>query len=180
MSFFCEATNPDLSGKTSEELDSIQKELNEKKTNINSERIKANKIVRLCDSQLKDIDYSLKLISKELTRREEIEEAKSMLNPENLDIEGFELLSEDELSIITKNMDRTDYRKHGKYPRFHDFERICKEVINKKKKYPRWTLSKLERGGQYDTLPPQIFYRYEYKDEDGNHFNIGGIKLISF
>lgn len=178
MSFLCETTNLNLSGKTIEELASIKKELTEQGTNISSERLQANKIVRLYDRKLKDIDYRLKLISNELKHREEIKESKSMLNPEISAIEGFELLSEDELSIITTNMDRTDYRKHGNYPRFYDFERICKEVINKKKKYPRWTLSSLSRGGQYDTLPPQIFYKYEYKDEDGCYFNIGGIKLI--
>lgn len=84
---------------------------------------------------------------------------------DNSSIEGFELLSEDELSVITTNMDRTDYRKYGVPIRFYDLERICREVINIKKKYPKWILTKLARAGQYDTLPPDKFYRYEYKDE---------------
>ena len=163
MSFFCEEINLDLSGKTAEELESIKKELNEKKTTVSSERIQANKIVRLCDSQLRNIDKDLAIILKETKRREDIEESKNIINEDIRNIEGFTLLSEDELSIITKGMDRTDYRKHGQYPRFLDLERICKEVINMKKRYPKWSLTDLDRGGQYDTLPPHIFYKYGYK-----------------
>lgn len=115
---------------------------------------------------------------KETKRREDIEESKNIINENIKNIEGFTLLSEDELSIITKGMDRTDYRKHGQYPRFLDLERICKEVINMKQKYPKWKLTSLARGGQYDTLPPHTFYRYEYKDEYGYHFNLGGITVL--
>lgn len=179
MSFFCEESNPDLSGKTNEELVSIQNELNEKKQNIGQERIKVNKTLRLYDIQLKDIEKDLKIIINEIKRRKEIEEAKNIIGTDISSIEGFELLSEDELSVITTNMDRTDYRKHGVPIRFYDLERICKEVINIKKKYPKWTLTSLARGGQYDTLPPHTFYRYEYKDEYGCHFNLGGIQILS-
>jgi hypothetical protein len=52
---------------------------------------------------------------------------------DNSSIEGFELLSEDELSVITTNMDRTDYRKYGVPIRFYNLKRICREVINIKK-----------------------------------------------
>ena len=101
---------------------------------------------------------------------------KNIIGQDIKNIEDFELLSEDELSIITKNMDRTDYRKHGVSIRFYDFERICREVIAMKKKYPKWTLIDLSRGVgvQYDTLPPHIFYSYEYKDEEGLYFKLGG------
>lgn len=179
MSFFCEETNPDLSGKTNEELVSIQNELNEKKQNIGQERIKVNKTLRLYDSQLKDIEKDLKIIINEIKRRKDIEEMKNIIGTDISSIGGFELLSEDELSIISTKMDKTDYRKYGNYPRYLDLERICKEVINIKKKYPKWTLTSLARGGQYDTLPPHTFYRYEYKDEYGCHFNLGGIQILS-
>lgn len=178
MSFFegTSAKEPDLSGKSSQELDSIRTELNEKKKNIVQERIKVNKSLRLYDSQLKDIERDLKIIDREVKRRQDIEEAKNIICSDIWSIVGFELLSEDELSIITTNMDRTDYRKHGVGIRFYDLDRICREVINIKQKYPKWTLTSLARGGQYDTLPPHTFYRYEYKDEDGCYFNLGGIK----
>ena len=178
MSFFCEATNPDFSGKTSEELDSIKKELTEQKTNVSSERRKAIQIAHVCDRQLRNIDKDLAIILKETKRREDIEEAKNIINEDIKNIEGFALLSEDELSIITRKMERTDYRKHGNYPRYLDLERICNEVIAMKKHYPKWSLINLERGGQYDTLPPHTFYKYGYKDEEGCYFDIGGIKVI--
>jgi hypothetical protein len=54
-------------------------------------------------------------------------------------------------------------------------ERICKEVIELKQKYTTWTLKGLKRGGQYDTMPPQTFYRYIYKDDNGFYFTIGGL-----
>jgi hypothetical protein len=173
MSVLCE----DLSGKTIEELASISKELTEEKTNVSSERNQATKTVRLCDSRLRDIDKDLAIILKETKRREDIEESKNIIKKNITNIEGFTLLSEDELSIITKGMNKTDYRKHGYYPRFIDLERICKEVIAVKKRYPQWSLTNLANGGQYDSLPPTIFYKYEYKDEEGIHFNIGGISV---
>lgn len=172
MSFLYETTNLDLSGKTSEELASIKKELDEQKTNINIERLQANKIVRLCDSKIKDIDKDLAMILKEIKRRKDIEELKHIIGENIKNIEGFTLLSDDELSIITTKMDRTDYRNNGQYPRFLDLERICKKVIDMKKRYPKWSLIDLNRGGQYDTLPPHTFYKYEYTDEYGCHFNI--------
>lgn len=177
MEILFEITDLELSGKTAEELASLQKDLNEQKRNANSERLKATKIVRLCDSELRNIDKELAIILKETKRREDIEEAKHIINEDIRNIEGFTLLSEDEFSIITNRMDRTDYRKHGNYPRFLDLERICNEVITMKKRYTKWTLTNLERGGQYDTLPPKTFYKYEYKDDEGCNFDIGGFKL---
>lgn len=181
MAFFSETQSSlNLSGKTTEELVSIQKELHEKKLNIGSERVKINKTLRLCDIQLKDIDKNLQTISNEIKRREDIEESNNIIIKNIKTIRGFvESLSEEELSIITTKMDKTDYRKYGEYPRYLDLERICNEVIDMKKKYPNWTLTNLANGGQYDTMPPQTFYKYEYKDEHGNYFNLGGITLIS-
>lgn len=173
MSFFCEGPfDPDLSGKTNEELTSLRTELDEKQTSIGNQVSELRKALRFLDKEIKEIDTNKKIILKEIKRREDIEEAKNVINEDIRSIEGFEMLSEDELSIITKNMDRTDYRKYGNCPRFYDLERICKEVIQMKTRYPKWTLKDLSRGGQYDTLPPQIFYRYEYKDEFGNYFKI--------
>ena len=132
MSTFCEEfKESDLSGKSIEELDLIKKNLNEKKVNFNSKRLKALNFIRSYDSNLREIDKKIKLITKELTFREQIEEAKSILNSEISAIENFKLLSETELSIITTKMDKTDYRKYGNYPRFNDFDRIKRYVFSK-------------------------------------------------
>ena len=133
----------------------------------------------LLRKNFEETDKNIKLILKEIKRREDNEEAKNIISEDIKSIEEFELLSEDELSIITKNMDRTDYRKHGVPNRFHDLERICRQVIDMKKKYPKWILIDLSRGVgvQYDKFPPHIFYSYEYKDEEGLHFKLGFVPL---
>ena len=166
-----------LSEKSSEELASLTNQLNTQLNDLKNKRLELNKMRREADKDFDEKTDKLKQIIKEIKRREDLEEAKNIIGTDISSIEGFELLSEDELSVITTKMDRTDYRKYGKYPRYLDLERICKEVIDKKKKYPKWKFTSLARRGQYDTLPPHTFYSYEYKDEYGSHFNIGGITL---
>ena len=166
-----------LSEKSSEELASLTNQLNTQLNDLKNKRLELNKMRREADKDFDEKTAKLKQIINEIKRREDLEEAKNIIGTDISSIEGFELLSEDELSVITTKMDRTDYRKYGKYPRYLDLERICKEVINIKKKYPKWTLTSLARGGKYDTLPPHTFYRYEYKDEHGCNFNLGGINV---
>lgn len=178
MSFFCEKNNVDLSEKTDEELESIRTELSEQKVNVSSKRCKSMGIVRSCDIQLKNIDKDLAIILKETKRRQDIEEAKNTISEDIKNIEGFTLLTEEEISIIFSKMEKRDYRKYGRYPRYLDLEKICNEVINMKKRYPKWILTDLRKVFQYDTLPPQSEYQYGYKDEEGYNFDIGGLKSV--
>jgi len=181
MSFFCIKTKVDLSEKNSEELVYLKTELNAQLSDLRVKKQNLQNEILIVTKKFEDIDKNINLILKEIKRREYNEESKNIIGEDIKSIEDFELLSEDELSIITKNMDRTDYRKHGIQNRFYDLERICREVIAMKKKYHKWTLIDLSRGVgvQYDKLPPHIFYRYEYKDEDGCDFKLGGITIIS-
>ncbi len=172
MSYSIEELYPDLSGKTNEELISIQKDLDEQNSKFNSEKIKATKTLHLCISKLRSIDNHLNCVLNEIKRRKDFEDTKNIIKEHIINIEDLVLLSEDELAIITKNMDRTDYRNWGVVVRFHDLDRIVRKVINMKKKYNKWTLSNLSIGGQNDRLPPNTFYNYEYKDEDGNTIKI--------
>ena len=161
MSSKMSSSELDLTGKSNEEVDSIKTELTKRKYELGIE--------------IRKINYDIKLVEEEVEKRKVAEYAKLILSSEISSIEGLELLREDELSIIIKKMDRTYYGSH--YPRLRDLERICKEVIRMKKQYPKWTLINLSNGGQQDSIPPYIFYRYEYKDECGNCFDIGGLKL---
>lgn len=179
MLFSCEESNQDLYRKSTEELVSLKSQLNTQLCEFSIKKQNLDKERRIVTKKIEEIEKNIKLIFKEIKRREDIEEAKNIIGEDIKKMEGFELLSEDELSIITTKMDKNDYRKYGNYPRYLDLERICKEVINMKKKYPKWTLSELSRGGQYDTLPPHTFYKYEYKDEYGCHFNFGGIQVLT-
>ena len=70
-------------------------------------------------------------------------------------------------------MNKTDYRKHGDYPRFYDLETLIKHVIEFKKQYPGWVLESVEKTGQYDTLPPQTFYKFTYKTPLGHYMSFG-------
>jgi hypothetical protein len=155
--------NP-LYEKTQEELNALTISLNEKKRIIKIEREIAQNSLRLVEKELSDIENKLKRISQENIRRENIAESKIMIGEKEKNIDGFNLLSEDELSVIAKNMNKTDYRKYGA-PRWLDLENIIKTVVEMKKSYPNFTLTNLDIGGQIDTLPPKTFYRYEFTDE---------------
>ncbi len=77
-----------------------------------------------------------------------------------------------ELVAISNGMDKTDYRKHGNYPRWYDLETLVKDVIAFKNLYPGRILVSLSRVGQYDTLPPETFYRYTYKSPHGHYMSM--------
>lgn len=107
-------------------------------------------------------------LSKEIKKLEHIIESENVFESvEN--IEGFDTLLKSELVAISDGMVKTDYRKHGNYPRWYDLERLVKEVINFKKLYQCWVLKSLARDGQCDTLPPQTFYVYKYKSPHGHY-----------
>jgi hypothetical protein len=119
-----------------------------------------------------------KELSKEIKRLEDIIETENVFESvEN--IEGFDTLLQEELVSISNGMDKTDYRKNGNYPRWYDLERLVKELIAFKKMYPGWVLDRLASGGQYDTMPPQTFYRYTYKTPHGHYMTMGGIERIN-
>lgn len=177
MSFFCEQIN--IQPRKYKDLILQQIELNEKRENINIELFELKKKCRKLEKDVINIDKNLKIILNEIKIHKDMEELNNIINEDIKKIDGFDLLSEDEMIIITSKMDKTDYRKYGVLVRFIDLERICKEVIEIKKTYPKWTLTNLESGTQQDTMPPDIFYKYEYKDEYGRYFDIGGIKVIS-
>jgi hypothetical protein len=165
MSSFYETPQIDLSGKTFQYLLTLQKELKEKTRFLTTERIKAVKVVRDIEKDVRKIDNDLKIILKEILHRETINEAKNMISEYIKTIENFDLLHGDEVLLITNKMDKTDYRKYGDYPRWIDLEKICKEVIQLKKRYPTWKLMDLEKSRQTTTLPPESFYYYKFKDE---------------
>jgi len=165
MSSFYETCEIDLSSKTFEQLLVLQKELKEKMRLLTTERIKAVKVVRDIEKDIKKTDDILKNILNEIKRHETFGETKSMISEYIKNIENFDLIQADELILIMNKMDKTDYRKYGDYPRLIDLEKICKEVITMKKRYPTWVLMDLEKSSQTNTLPPQSSYYYKFKDQ---------------
>ena len=146
---------------------------------LNKIYMEHRKKVTSCENRKKEL-------SKQIKKLEEIIEAENVFESvEN--IEGFDTLIQEELVAISNGMDKTDYskmdlvraRSKESIPRWIDLERLVKEVIGFKKLYPGWILESLTRGGQYDTLPPQTFYRYTYKTPQGHYMNMGGIEHLS-
>jgi hypothetical protein len=169
MSSFYETSEIELSSKTFEQLLNLQKELKEKMQFLTRERIKAVKVVRDIEKDVRKTDDILKNILNEIKRHETIYDSKIMISEYVKNIVNFDLLHGDEILLITNKMDRTDYRKYGDFPRWIDLEKICKEVITMKKRYPNWKLMDLEKSRQTNTLPPQSFYYYKFKDEFANY-----------
>lgn len=170
---FVEAKNEII--RVREELSQVQDELNR----LNKIYIEHRRQVNLYENKKKEL-------SKEIKKLEEIIEVENVFESvEN--IEGFDTLLKSELVAISNGMDKTDYskmdlvraRSKETIPRWYDLERLVKEVINFKKLYPGWILEHLARGGQYDTLPPQTFYRYTYKTPHGHYMKMGGIEFIN-
>lgn len=169
MSSFYETSQIDLSNKTFEQLLNLRKELKEKMQFLTTERIKAVKVVRDIEKDVSKADNMMKNILNEIKRHETIYDANYMIYEYIKTIENINLLNGDEILLITNKMDRTDYRKYGDYPRWIDLEKICKEVITTKKRYPEWILMDLEKSRQTTTLPPETFYYYKFKDEFGGY-----------
>jgi hypothetical protein len=162
---FAEAKNEII--KLTAELAQNEAEYKELNKTYREQRIKMN----FCESRKKDL-------TKEIKKLEEIIEAEWVFESVQ-GKEGFDTLLQEELVAISNGMDKTDYRKNGNYPRWYDLERLVNEVIVFKKLYPGWILESLARGGQYDTLPPQTFYRYTYKSPHGHYMSMGGIERIN-
>jgi hypothetical protein len=165
MTSFYETPQIDLTGKNLGDLLALQKELREQTRFLTTERIKAVKVVRDIEKDVRKNDENLKIILKEILHRETINEAKNMISEYIKMIADFDLLTGDEVLLITNKMDKTDYRKYGDYPRWIDLEKICKEVIHVKKRYPSWILKDLEKSRQTNTMPPESIYYYKFKDE---------------
>ena len=168
----------DLSQKTSEELILLNEEICNNLHIITKKQIAHSKAGRMLELDKKGLDAQMKEIVKETTRRKNLEETNHIITEDIRSIAGFDTLSENELLIISTKMDRTDYRKYGEYPRWLDLRKIVETVIDMKQRYPKWILSNLSRGGQLDTLPPETFYTYEFKDEANMYAKIGGIQII--
>ena len=141
-----------------EELVQNQNELIEKKQQLIQEKKEIDKALRLFWNKLSEVCRELEQITTEIENRELIEGVAN--------IEGFDLLSDEEIKLIISKMDKTDYRKHGDYPRYIDLERICKDVIHTKKldpQHPAWTLTNVEIcEKKEDTIPPRTTYKYVY------------------
>jgi hypothetical protein len=162
------------------EISKLRAELSENE----AEYKELNKIYKETRIKMNFCESRKKELSKEIKKLEEIIETENVFESVQ-NIEGFDNLLKEELVIISKGMDKTDYskmdlvraRSKESIPRWIDLERLVKEVIGFKKLYPGWILESLSRSGQYDTMPPHSFYSYTYKTPHGHYMSMGGIEL---
>jgi hypothetical protein len=161
---FAKAKNNIIKVKT--ELIEVENELKE----LNKIYMEYRKKINLCENRKKEL-------SKEIKKLIEIIETENVFEIVQK-IEGFDTLLQEELVAISNGMNKTDYRKYGNYPRWYDLERVVNEVILFKKLYPGWILERLTSGGQYNTLPPETFYKYTFKTPQGHYWSMGGIEHL--
>jgi hypothetical protein len=151
-------------------VDDIGKEL----IKLNAELEEAENTYKEYYNYYKNVNRTLKLYeTKKTSISIKIYELKEMVETSNIfgtliNVEGLDTLTNNELGVISKGMDKTDYRMNkNTHPRFIDLERLVKDVIECKTHYPGWILVRLDRAGQYDTYPPQTFYKFTYKTPEG-------------
>jgi chromosome segregation ATPase len=161
-----------LSDKSLEELNILYKELNDKNEQFNEEKRTLTKTIYNVEKNIRNNHDEMRHVLREINRHKEIDESKNIIGEFERNIEGFGLLSEKEVAVITTKMDRTDYRAYGDYPRWIDLERIIKEVIEVKNYYAEWKLTKISKRSKSDTVPPETLYIYEFTDVNGYLINI--------
>jgi type I site-specific restriction-modification system R (restriction) subunit len=122
-------------------------------------------------------DNTLRSLSKEIKKMEQIIESEDVFESVK-NVEGFDTLTKNDLFIISKGMDKRDYRDLKivqNCPRWIDLERLVKEVIHFKSIYPGWILENIIITGHYDSLPPQTFYKFTYKTPTGHYMMYSGM-----
>ena len=163
--------------KSNEELEALKTVFEQEMNTHKQERMKHAVELLKINRAKKITKDKLKLVTSELKRREDNEDAMHVFDACREELDGFTLLSTTELTIISTNMCREDYRQHG-CPRWIDVTSICKTVIHMKQKYPTWKLVNMFIVGKSGTTPPRTFYKYEYVDDDDCHFDVGGLTIV--
>ena len=132
------------------------------------------------NKRMRDYEDKNKELSKQINKLKDIIDSKDIFASVT-DLDGFDILSEEERALIVKGMDKTDYTTHDQHvERWIDLKRLIKEVVEFKIQYPGWILESVNKNGQYDTLPPKNFYKFTYKTPLGHYFTCGGIEIIQY
>jgi len=160
-------------------IDTLNSDISEIQLIVNplkSEKVQLMNKIKILETDIKNYDNLI------ANKKKEIVNATNLLLIESAydevkQIKNIELLSEAELIIITKNMDKTDYTKRGSYPRFIDLDRLINEVITIKTKYPGFILDNIRKRGQLDTMPPENYYDFTFVTPHNDYFTISGIQV---
>jgi hypothetical protein len=115
------------------------------------------------EKQIKDYEEKIDYLGKV------IQNLKDMIACGNLDsTPGYNELTENEQNLIVNGMDKTDYTAYEEEaPRWYDLEKLIKQVLDFKLKYPDWTLKSVQKSAQSNTIPPKNYYKLTYLTSHG-------------
>jgi hypothetical protein len=142
----------------------LDKAINEFNDNSNARKEAWLKKKEL-DKQIKDYDEKIANLGKV------IQNLKDMIACGNLDsTRGYNELTENEQNLIVNGMDKTDYTPYDdKVPRWYDLEKLIKQVLDFKLKYPDWILKSVQKLAKSNTIPPKNYYKLTYLSSHGYH-----------
>ncbi len=146
-------------GKTIDDLLIQKLQLQLELDSLNSERSKINKLLHISNSQIRTKNKEIEDVTLQIDKLTSLVNMHNIVNFISNDDNKYliDILSKEELTIITNKMDKTDYTKYG-CCRFIDLEKLIVKIVEIKKSYPNWTLIDMRKCGQLDVLPPKSFY----------------------
>ena len=163
----------------------------EKEENMRTEYEKIQKELKANELEKKDLFKTLSYVQREVKLNEtkykelvnKISYYEDLINTKEtflcISPDKIKMFSEDELTAITKGMDKKDYRKLINGPRWFSLEKIMDDVIKVKQKYPEWGLKEVIKIGHIDGLPPIMNYNYTF-EHDGDVYYKKSFEKLSF
>lgn len=156
-----------------EELEILNKERDALKLEKDQLTEKYNSLIY----QKATVDRRLKEYEKKIAQIKISLESKIMFNEEIIaKFADFHLISVDEQTIISNNIDKTDYTRYGR-PRYIDLEDVINIILKIKRMNPTWKLRGMgmRNTGQMDCMPPQNMYEFIFITQEGFCFRYGGM-----
>lgn len=152
-------------------------ELKSKYDILSEDIILLHKQKRIIDSRIYSQEKELKELKKQINEYENCILQETIIDDNIRSKPGFHLLTINEINAIVKGIDKTDYSKYGQ-PRFSDISKVIDNILKVKNLYPTWILEYMRKCGQYDTMPPQNFYEFDFKTQEGLIFSSGSSHSI--
>jgi plasmid maintenance system antidote protein VapI len=149
------------------EIISHSKQLSDITAQIQNEILKLNKTHLNLENKINFKTSRLREILSRSTHMHEImrfEKIFTDVAEYALNIPEYEILQYDELVLIVRVMDKTDFTQRCNCPRWFEFEKLVKSVIKfkKLKLLTGLTLEKIKKTGWHNSLPPINYYDFTF------------------
>ena len=124
------------------------------------------------------VDRRLNECEKKITQIKTSLDSKNMFNEEIIaKFADFHLISVDEQTIISNNIDKTDYTRFGR-ARYIDLEDVIDTILTIKRTNPTWELRDIQNTGHLDKMPPYNIYEFTFITQEGFCFRYGGMQAL--